>query len=152
MNDQCPTSNPQIDRDRVLYYAKRTHERIFTPDDVAVQFLTLAQIVKARLLVFCPTLSDEDHRIFYLPAGYARRQEMEFCKELIQIRVWCNSTRKYVFHAREVMVKGWILNDMFFGGILERRGMKYRILWKPLVVRWQQMLKNVQEAGKDETE
>ena len=134
---QPPTANPQIARDRVLHYVKRTHERIFTSNDVAVRFLTLAQLVKARLLVYCLTRSDANLHIFHLPAGSARRQELRFCKELVQIRVWCNSTRCYVFRAREVGIKGWILDNMVFGGILERRGgMKYRVLWTPLIHDW----------------
>ena len=144
MNNQHPTTNPQIGRSRILLYVQRTHERVFTFDDVGVQFLTLKRLVKARLLAYCHTRSDANLHLFPLPVGAAARQEMRFCKELVQLRGWCNSTRCYVFRAREVGIKGWILNGMVFGG------MKYRVLWTPLLHDWKVIGRA--GAGKDEIE
>lgn len=146
---QRPTDNRRIARRRILEFVEKTGETCFTAEAVGVEPLTLSSLVAAGLLKAHRELGNLQ---YYIPDDAALNQEARFGHELIAIRKWSNAAGKYSFTASQVRVHGDVLNNMVAGGVLERRGCKYLIFWKSLYGDWQQTLRNMQEAGKDETE
>ena len=140
-----PTPVPRIARRRILDYVEETGEPCFTADDVAVELPTLARLVHAGSLK-----ATRGKGVYCLPENAALHQEARFGQTLLKIRRWTNATGKYRFIPSQVEVHGEVLNMIVAGGLLERKGHKYTVFWRSLVGYWQQTLKNVQEAEKDE--
>lgn len=131
---QRPTDNRRIARRRVLDHVDETGETSFTAEVVAVEPLTLASLVNAGLL---KATRERGNLLYHLPDDAALNQEGRYGNQLILIRQWTNATGKYSFTANQVEVHGEVLNMMVAGGLLERKGHKYRVFWRSLFGNWQ---------------